>query len=122
MAVRVISRPRVHAPIQHVGVPKAVLGLALVAPALDLLLVVQPSPEITVAALVASTLGGAALLVAWLRFPRTSWLFAAVLAAVASLSMRLVGADVAPFLGLLSIVALGVGGAFAARDLSLEVA
>jgi hypothetical protein len=36
--------------------------------------------------------------------------------------MRLVGADVAPALSLLSVVALGIGGAFASADLSLEAA
>jgi len=59
--------------------------------------------------LIASGAAAAALLIVWLRFPRTTWLFAASLATIASLVMRLVGADVAPMLSLLSVVALGVG-------------
>jgi hypothetical protein len=72
--------------------------------------------------LIASGAAAAGLLLVWARFPRTSWLFAASLAAVAGVAMRLVGADVAPALSLLSVVALGIGGAFASADLSLEAA
>jgi hypothetical protein len=71
-------------------------------------------------ATLASAAAAAALVLIWTRFPRTSWLFAACLAAIASLAMRVLGADVAPLLSLLSLVALGVGGAFASADLSLE--
>jgi hypothetical protein len=122
MAVRVIPRSHARAPLQVVTLAPAVLALALIAPSLDLLMIVQPGPAVSIAALLASGVGAAALLIAWLRFPRASWLFAAELATVASLVMRLVGADVAPFLALLSIVALGVGGAFATGDPSLEAA
>ena len=74
---------------------------------------VQPSLPLASAAVIASGATSAALLVMWLRFPRTSWLAAASLAAVASLAMRLMGADVAELLSLLAVIALGIGGAFA---------
>ena len=93
--------------------PPVVLGLSLVAPALDLLRMVQPLLPLASIGVVASAAASAALLVMWLRFPRTSWLAAACLAAVASLAMRLVGADVAAALSLLAVVALGIGGGFA---------
>src|SRR5439155_45102 len=60
------------------------------------------------------------LRISWARYPRTSWLAAACLAAVASLGMRAVGADVAPLLSLLAVVALGIGGAFASPVLEAE--
>jgi hypothetical protein len=122
MAVRVIPRSDARTPLQVVTLAPAVLVLALIAPSLDLLMIVQPGTAVSIAALLASGLAALALLIAWLRFPRASWLFAAALATVASLVMRLVGADVAPFLALMSIVALGVGGAFATGDVSLEAA
>jgi hypothetical protein len=52
------------------------------------------------------------LLLSWARYPRTSWLAAACLAGLASVGMRAAGADVAPLLSLLAVVALGIGGAF----------
>jgi hypothetical protein len=52
----------------------------------------------------------------WLRFPRTNWLAAAFLAALAGFALRLAGADVAPLLSLLSIVAVGLGGGFASSE------
>jgi hypothetical protein len=61
----------------------------------------------------AASLAAAVLLVVWAHFPRTSWLAAASLAAVAGVALRIVGADVAPGLSLLAVVALGIGGAFA---------
>jgi hypothetical protein len=122
MAVRVIPRSHARSPLQVITIAPAVLGLALIAPALDLLMLVQPGPTVSYAAVLASAATAAALLLTWIRFPRTSWLFAAALATVASLGMRLLGADVAPFVGLLSIVGLGVGGAFRTPDVSPEVA
>jgi hypothetical protein len=103
-------------------VPTGVLALALIAPALDLFFMLQPNAGLWAAGVGASSAAAAALVLVWVRFPRTSWLFAATLAAMASLAMRLVGADVAPVLTLLAIVALGVGGAFASTELSLEAA
>ena len=108
-----MSRTRAHAPLSTGTIPALVLALSLVAPAFDLLRMVQPSLPLASVAVIASGAASAALLVMWLRFPRTSWLAAASLAAVASLAMRLVGADVAELLSLLAVVALGIGGAFA---------
>jgi hypothetical protein len=122
MAVRVISRAHARTPLQAATLPPAVLAVALAAPALDLLMMVQPSQPVAFAGLLANGVAVAMLLVAWVRFPRSNWLFAAALATGASLVMRMVGADVAPFLTLLSIVALGVGGAFATTEVSLEAA
>jgi hypothetical protein len=120
MAVRALTQPLAHAPLEAASVPPAALALTLAAPALDLFFTVQPFPGLAFATSVTSAAATAALLVIWLRFPRASWLFAASLAAIASLVMRLIGADVAPVLSLLTVVALGVGGAFASTELSLE--
>ena len=111
--MRVLSRTRAHAPLSTATIPALVLALTLVAPAFALLRMVQPSLPLASVAVIASGAASAALLVMWLRFPRTSWLAAASLAAVASLAMRLVGADVAELLSLLAVIALGIGGAFA---------
>jgi hypothetical protein len=113
LAVRVLSRTRAHAPLSTATIPAFVLALTLVAPAVDLLRMVQPSLPLASLGVIASGAACGAVLVMWLRFPRTSWLAAASLAAVASFAMRLVGADVAELLSLLAVVALGIGGAFA---------
>ena len=93
--------------------PPAVLVLALVAPALDLLAFVQPGVIGLNLGLPAAGVAAALLLGVWLRYPRTSWLAAASLTACASLALRLLGADIAPALSLLAVVALGIGGGFA---------
>jgi hypothetical protein len=90
-----------------------VLVLTLVAPALDLLAIVQPAATVPGLGMLATAVASLTLLVIWARYPRTSWLAAAGLAGIASLVMRIVGADVAPLLSLLAVVALGIGGAFA---------
>jgi len=90
-----------------------VLLLALIAPTLDVLMRVQPADFLATVALAASAGAGAVLLLVWARHPRTAWLAAASLACFASVALRLAGADVAPAFSLLSIVALGLGGAFA---------
>ncbi len=118
MAVRALPRSHARAPLHVAGLPPAILLLTLAAPALDLLGIVQPVLSVSSPAMVASAAATLVLLVFWARYPRTSWLFAAALASIAGLSMRLVGADVAPLLSLLSIVALGVGGAFASGDVN----
>jgi hypothetical protein len=87
--------------------------LALSAPALDLLAVVQPGVVGPGVSGLAAGLACAGLLLTWARYWRTSWLAAAGLAGLASLAMRLAGADIAPALSLLAVVALGMGGAFA---------
>ena len=104
------------------NVPAAVLALTLSAPALDLFFTVQPGGPFVIATTAASAAIAAVLLVIWLRYPRTTWLFAATLSAAANVVMRLIGADVAPLLSLLTVVALGVGGAFASPEISLEAA
>jgi hypothetical protein len=90
-----------------------VLVLTLIAPALDLLAVVQPGAAVPTIGLVGAGLASAALLLAWTRYPRTSWLAAASLASAASLGSRFMGAELAPAMSLLAVVALGLGGAFA---------
>ena len=118
MAVRALPRTHARAPHLTAQLSPAVLALALIAPALDLLAFVEPMTLVSVVAVVGTAGTGAVLLMIWARYPRTSWLAAASLASFASLSMRLVSADVAPALSLLALVALGLGGAFAspARD------
>ncbi|MDQ6672958.1 MAG: hypothetical protein M3069_19835 [Chloroflexota bacterium] len=113
MAVSALPRSRARTPLKAATLPRVVLALALVPPALDLLAAVQRSVVVPNAGLLAASVAAAALLVAWAHFPRTSWLAAASLAAVASLALRIVGADLAAGLSLLTVVALGIGGAFA---------
>ena len=119
MAVSALPRARTRAGSQPATLAPGALALTLIAPALDLLHIVQPGLTLATAGVVASGLASVVLLLAWVRFPRTSWLAAASLAALASVAMRLVGADVAAALSLLAVVALGIGGAFAP---SVEVA
>jgi hypothetical protein len=117
MAVTALPRTRTRATHQVARLSPVVLLLTLVAPALDFLAAVQPGVAVPLIGLLAAGAASAALLGAWLRFPRSSTLAAATLAACSSLGMRLVGADVAPLLSLLAVLALGVGGAFASpRD------
>src|SRR5689334_16230895 len=94
MAVSALPRTRRRASSTHLlaAVSPLVLGLTLVSPTFDLLArVIAPAPAaLALLAIVACGGAGAALLVAWLRYPRTSWLMAASLASFASLAMRLV--------------------------------
>jgi hypothetical protein len=120
MAVTAIPRPRARAPLVAESLPVAVLVPPLLAPGLDLLRMVQPIVGVPGLGPSAAALGALVLVLAWLRYPRTGWLGAAALAAVASLAMRLLGADVAPLLGLLAVVALGVGGGFASPRQAAE--
>lgn len=113
MAVSALSSARARAHLVAPSLPPAVLLLTLIAPALDLLVVVQPAATVPSLGLLATAVACLTLLVMWARYPRTSWLAAACLACVASLVARIVGADVAPLLSLLAVVALGMGGAFA---------
>jgi predicted membrane-bound mannosyltransferase len=120
VAVSALPRSRARAPIQSATVPAAVLGMTLVVPALDLLALVQPGMRMPLVGALATTIACAALLVTWARFPRTSWLAAASLAAIAALAARVLGAEVAPLLSLLAVVALGLGGGFATSSRDLE--
>jgi hypothetical protein len=125
MAVRALSRSPTRATKQSASLSPGLLAVPLAAPALDLFSLVQPAVTLSSEALVANAAAVLVLALVWARFPRTSWLVAAALASLAGLSMRLVGADVAPLLCLLSVVALGVGGAFSSddvQDINLEAA
>ena len=119
MAVRTLARSRAQAR-QAAALHPVVLAASLVGPTLDLLGLVEPGLGLAAFALTAGAVTSAALLLTWVRFPRTSWLFAACLAALASFAMRAVGAEVAPVLSLLAVIALGIGGAFSAAEVSLE--
>jgi hypothetical protein len=120
VAVSALPRSRARAPIQSATVPAAVLGMTLVVPALDLLTLVQPGMRMPLVGALAATVVCAALLVTLARFPRTSWLAAASLAAIAALAARILGAEIAPLLSLLAVVALGLGGGFATSGRDLE--
>ena len=113
MAISALSNARARTPLVATSLPPVVLVLVLLAPALDLLSSVQPAASVPSLSLLATGLASATLLISWVRYPRTSWLAAATLAGIASAGMRAIGADVAPLLSLLAVVALGIGGAFA---------
>ncbi len=113
MAVSALSRTHARAPLAATSLPPIVLVVTLIAPALDLLAMVQPAAAVPSLGLLATGLASVVLVVSWARYPRTSWLAAAGLAGIASVGMRAISADVAPLLSLLAVVALGIGGAFA---------
>ena len=118
MAVRALTQSQSRAAQDISSLPPLALGLALVPTALDLLGIVQSTVQLASVGTFACAAAGAVLLLMWLRFPHVSSLLAASFATGAGLAMRLVGADVAPLLSLLSILALGVGGAFAGPEIS----
>ena len=120
MAVSALPRTRTDAPPAATSLSPVVLVLTLLAPALDLLAIVQPTAAVPGVGLVATAVASAVLVATWARFPRTSWLVAASLAAIASLGLRAIGFDVAPLLSLLAVVALGIGGAFASPPREAE--
>jgi hypothetical protein len=120
MAVSALPRTQTHAPLAATSLSPVVLALTLIAPALDLLAIVQPVAAVPSFGLLATGLASLVLIVSWARFPRTSGLAAASLAAIASLGMRAIGADVAPVLSLLAVVGLGMGGAFASPNREAE--
>lgn len=126
MAVTALPRPRgtrdtrTRAPLIADALPTGVLLPPLLAPALDVLGMAQPVIAAPGLALLAAAFGALVLGLAWARYPRTVWLGAAALAAVAGTVLRLLGADVAPLLSLLALVALGVGGAFASSRPAAE--
>jgi hypothetical protein len=113
MAVSALPRFRAHVRRRPATVPLVVLAVTLVAPAIDLVTVVQPTVQLPGVALAATAIAALGLLVSWVLFPLSSWLAAATVAAGASVVMRLLGAEYAPALNLLALVALGLGGAFA---------
>jgi hypothetical protein len=120
MAVSALSRTRAGVPLQAATLSPAVLLLALVAPGIDLLTMAQTSLNAPLLGVLSTSVASAVLLVIWVRWARTSWLAAAVLASCASLAMRLAGADVAQVFSLLAVVALGIGGAFASPGREAE--
>jgi hypothetical protein len=123
MAVTAYPHPRTRtrtAPLATASLPPLVLVLILVPPALDLVGYVQASRSLELPALVAAALAAVGLGVSWPRMPGFNWLFAATFAAVASLAMRVAGADVASALSLLTILAVGLGGAFGSPSAELD--
>jgi hypothetical protein len=113
MAVSTLSHSQAHASLVATSLPPGLLAATLLAPALDLLAIVQRGAAWPMGEVVLAAIGAVLLLGAWARYPRTGWLAAAALAATASVALRLAGAEVAPVLSLLMVIALGVGGAFA---------
>jgi hypothetical protein len=120
MAVRVLPHVSVRDADHVASLPGVVLALALAPSAIDLLKLVQPGlqPFLFMPALVAAGVAAFLLLAMWVRFPRTNWLAAASLTAVAALMLRFAGAEVAPLLSLLAIVAVGVGGGFSSPEVN----
>src|SRR5438067_7331041 len=114
MAVRVLPHAHLTPAARVMGLPAVVLAVALVPTALDLLRIVQPAlAQVLVGPTGLAAAAAAAVLVfIWLRSPRTAWLTGAAFAACASLGLRLAGAELAPLLSVVSIVALGLSGAF----------
>jgi hypothetical protein len=115
MAVRVLPRSLAQSTDRSPSLPVLVLGVVLVPSALDLLNVVQPGSGVlqTTALILATGVAAILLCMMWLRFPRTNWVAAASLAALVGFALRLAGADLAPLLSLLAILALGLGGGYA---------
>jgi hypothetical protein len=120
MAVTALSRTSAPASLADAALPLPVVLIALAAPALDLLHVLQPAAALRGAAVVMSAAAALVLLGCWAHYPRLAWLAAATLAGGASLALRLGGAEAAAGLSLLAVLALGVGGAFASPAGELE--
>src|SRR5687768_5871923 len=115
MAVTVLHPTRARSQQAAASLPWVVLVAALTAPAFDLLTLVQPAVDLSGASLLGSAAGAVLLMAMSTRHPRTNWLVAACLAAGSSAVLRMAGFDLAPFLSLLALLALGVGGAFASH-------
>jgi hypothetical protein len=100
------------------GLPPLALAVVLVPVAIDLLTTVMPTlvRPMLLPSTVASVVAAVLMLVLWLRFPRASWVAAATIAAAISVFLRLNGEEVAALVSLLSVVALGIGGGFAAAS------
>ncbi len=121
MAVTTLHRARARrAQLVASTLPPLVLVLSVLPLAFDLLGNVHSALSLGSVALIAAGVAAFALAVIWARYPRTSWLAAAVLAAAASVAMRLVGAEVAPVLSVLAVLAVGIGGGFASPTHELE--
>jgi|SRR5579859_3748303 len=124
MAVRVVPLAPTRTADQPSGLPSVVLLFALAPSALDLFALVQPglAASLATADAVACAAATLVLLLTWIRFPRTAWLLAATVAAAIGLALRVIGADTAPLLSLLAIVAIGMGGGFANPEVSSTTA
>lgn len=120
MAVSAFPLPRARAPQVASTLPAGVLLATLLAPAFDLLRMLQPGTALVGPASIAAAAAAVMLLLLWARYPRTSWLAGAAFAAAAGAAMRLIDADVAPMLSLLAVLAIGLGGGFASRSHELE--
>lgn len=116
------THSRVHRLARDGRVPTAVLALALVAPTLDLLALLQQAPGLSVVAGALASLAAFGLALSLLFRAPTAWLGAAMLAFGASVALRAAGLEQAPALSLLGIVALGCGGAFRASVAPAELA
>lgn len=112
MAVVILRHPRMVARPLVATLPHAVVGAALVPPLLDLLAQLQREPLLSAAAFGASIVAAGLLLSTLALAIRTPAITAAVLAMLASLALRFVGADSAPLLSVAAVLALGLGGAF----------
>ena len=114
MAVSSLPRARSHrTELVASTLPPLALLMAVLPLAFDLLSSVQTVLPLGAMATLGSVVSVVALGLMWVRYPRTTWLAAAVLAAIASVALRLAGADVAPLLSLLAVLSVGVGGGFA---------
>ena len=126
MAVSVLSRPRLSTARSSLATPLPIVVLVatLVPPALDLFGLVQRSASLPALTTAASAVAGLLLLGIWLRHPRAYWLAAAWLATAASVALRLLDAQPAAWLSLLTVIGLGIGGGFASPvgDDSVELA
>jgi hypothetical protein len=121
MAVTTLSRTRARRDsLIATTLSPGVLFMIVMPLALDFLAAVQPGVALATPSVALSAVAAVGLGVTWSRYPRTSWLAAALLAGLAALSMRLVGANVAPLLSLLAVVAVGIGGGFASPSDELE--
>ena len=119
----VTTLPRTHsrrASVEATSLPPLVLVAALTPLGLDLLARLETTITLETAALVCAGIAVVGLALTWLRYPRTAWLAAAVLAVVASLALRIVGAQVAPVLSLLAVLAIGIGGGFSSPTSDLR--
>src|SRR4051794_22825726 len=107
MAVTALSRSHARAHRLSASLPASALVATLIAPALDLLRVLQSKAPLELPAMVAAALASLVLVAFWARYPRTGWLAAAALAGLASLAMRVAGSDAGAALSLLAVIALG---------------
>lgn len=100
------------------ALPGSTLALALATPVADLLALLQRDGVFVGASLAFALLTAITLALVVAHRAGVAWLWAALLAYGASAVARLVGMDEAPLLGVLGLIALGLGGVF--RDVASE--